>query len=279
MEIMGSQASAPVTCQEADAFVDRYIDQLIKAMPAGVRAHIASCGRCAKLYGWVISESLGEPVSAELEQRLRERIHGALTPVKPLPSGRLLAARFVFVFLLLMALFFVPAGFAGLESMSGLQVAVVVTVLGAATVFLSLSLSWQMIPGVYHRIPAPWIIGAFAAGFVAVVALLFPWEARPEILSHGWDCTRFGLMMAAPVAVVLVVLAVRGAPLSYRTLGASVGATASLCGLTVLQFACHNQHAGHLIVWHGGVVLISVFAGYVLGWAAETLAARRAGAR
>ena len=58
-------------------------------------------------------------------------------------------------------------------------------------------------------------------------------------------------------------------------LGASLGAVSGLLGLTVLQFSCDNQHAGHLILWHGAVVVISVASGYLFGRLAQFIAIRR----
>ena len=65
--------------------------------------------------------------------------------------------------------------------------------------------------------------------------------------------------------MILLALALRGAPLSGHTLGGCLGATAGLLSLTVLQFSCGNQHAGHIILWHGSVVALCSVAGYLLG--------------
>lgn len=39
--------------------------------------------------------------------------------------------------------------------------------------------------------------------------------------------------------------------------GGTLGATAGLLGLTVLQFRCIHQDALHLIVWHGSVLVLA----------------------
>lgn len=261
--------------------MDRHIDaQLGRSdaeLPAAAAAHLAECERCAQLYQWLRDGAPGDEPSPELTERIRNPLCAAMRPVKPLPSGRVLAARFLGVFSLLAILLVAATGAGGLANMSMLQFLVIGAVLGAAAVFLSVSLSWQMVPGRGHRIPAPLLIGVFAAGFLVVIASMFAWEDSSEMLSMGWGCTSMGLIVAAPVGALMLWLASRGAPLSLGMLGASLGATSGLLGLTVLQFHCPNQHAGHLLIWHGGVVAICVGAGYLLGRIAERVAARRAG--
>jgi hypothetical protein len=64
-------------------------------------------------------------------------------------------------------------------------------------------------------------------------------------------------------------------------MGATLGATAGLLGVTVLQVKCPHQEALHLLVWHGSVLAIATGAGLLTGWLAQRSsrrAARREGA-
>ena len=79
------------------------------------------------------------------------------------------------------------------------------------------------------------------------------------------------------MGAVLALLVVRGAPLSCGVLGASLGAISGLLAVTVLQFSCSDQHAGHILLWHGAVLLISVCAGYLLGRLGGYITRRRIG--
>jgi|GEM_PF-4076225 len=45
-------------------------------------------------------------------------------------------------------------------------------------------------------------------------------------------------------------------------------------GVTVLQFTCVLQDIGHLLVWHGGVLVISTLAGWLVGRSVSSLDAR-----
>jgi hypothetical protein len=48
-------------------------------------------------------------------------------------------------------------------------------------------------------------------------------------------------------------------------LGATLGAIAGLLAVTVLQYTCELQDIGHLLVWHGGVLVLSTLAGALIG--------------
>jgi hypothetical protein len=52
-------------------------------------------------------------------------------------------------------------------------------------------------------------------------------------------------------------------------LGATLGATAGLLGVIVLQLQCPHQEALHLVAWHGGVLILATGAGIIIGRAVE----------
>jgi hypothetical protein len=267
-----STAKASITCEQADELLDSQFGAA-GDVPETASAHLQDCARCRRLYGWMLAGADAAPLG--IEAALSERICSKLKPVKPLPPTGALAGRFVAMFAVLVILMVGVLGAAGAENMTLPQLLVIAAVLGASAIFLSLSLSWQMVPGQHQRIPAPLLIGAFGLGFLVVVAAMFPWENMADLFDLGWGCTRAGLLMAIPAAGLLAFMATRGAPLSFGRLGASLGAASGLLALTVLQLHCGNQHAGHLLLWHGGVVLLCTAGGYVLGRAAEVVAARR----
>jgi len=57
----------------------------------------------------------------------------------------------------------------------------------------------------------------------------------------------------------------RGAFLNLTALGGTLGAIAGLLSVTVLQFTCNMQEIAHLLVWHGGVLVISTVVGALIG--------------
>ena len=163
---------------------------------------------------------------------------------------------------------------AGIEAMNLPQLIGISLILALGVALLSLSLAWQMKPGSLQRIPARAAIGILAAGLAAGIVLLFPWRTPEAFLVRGWHCLRAGLALAVPAALVFAFLARRGARLSLGMLGGTLGAIAGLLGVTVLQFTCALQDIGHLLVWHGGVLVISTLAGALIGRSVSSLSAR-----
>jgi hypothetical protein len=88
-------------------------------------------------------------------------------------------------------------------------------------------------------------------------------------LSRGWPCLALGSAIAIPGGVLFWLLTRRGVPLSASAFGGTLGAIAGLLGLTVLQFRCIYQDAAHLLVWHGGVLVLSITTGILVALAIE----------
>lgn len=271
---MDTQART-MKCEDADRILDGLFGRPAETLPEKVREHLASCPRCARLYRWAVSDAGPWAVSEDFTARLQSLLAEDLRPVKPAPSGPVLALRFAGVFGLLLVVWMLISGLAGAHAMTTAQMVSVSAVLAAGAIFLSVSLSWQIVPGKARWLSPPLLIGVFLAGFLTVVGVMLPWESSGEIFAAGWLCTYHGLIAAIPAAAILTLLALRGAPLSFRALGTSIGAASGLLALTVLQFGCKNQHAGHVLVWHGAAMLGCLGAGYALGAGADRLRARR----
>ena len=250
------------------ASVDRELDTQFGARELGpsneARQHFQECERCRRLYQWMTEKPIPADGSPELYRKIQSSLQPSLKPVAPQGSPRSLAARFCTVFLL----FALPAigmmGIAGLRQMDLLQMIGITVVLVVGGMLLSLSLAWQMTPGSLQQIPTKVAVPALAAGFLLGTALLFPWHAPETFFVPGWHCFKVGIAMAVPVSFLFWLLARRGAPLAIGSLGGTLGAIAGLFGATVLQFTCSRQEAGHLLVWHGGVLVASILMGVVI---------------
>ena len=166
-------------------------------------------------------------------------------------------------------------GVDGLRQMDLLQRIGISGVLVLGGVLLSLSLAWQMTPGSLQPIPTKVAIPVLAAGFLMGTALLFPWHAPEAFLARGWHCFKAGIAMAVPSAILFGLLAHRGVPLAIGRLGGTLGAIAGLFGATVLQFTCSRQEAGHLLVWHGGVLVASILMGLLIAQVVSRVSGRR----
>ena len=82
-------------------------------------------------------------------------------------------------------------------------------------------------------------------------------------------CLKNGLTYAIPGGLLFWLLVRRGAILFPKLIGAAVGGLAGLIGLSVLEMNCPNLDVYHILVWHGGVVVISSAAGALLGATVE----------
>ncbi len=270
---MSTSTEARFSCQGVDGYLDGLFSGSSEELPEHVRRHIAECPRCAELHRFALAWGTEPAVFDELAGRISSALSEDLAPVKPLPSTGILTLRFLVIFAMLGGLLLFWMGAAGLQRMSVTQASFVAALLAAGAILLAVSLSWQMVPGERQRIPLPLLLAAFGAGFLLVAAGLFPWEGR-GFVDAGWGCARAGLLISIPVGILLLYIAMRGAPLSYGKLGASLGATSGLLGLTVLQFHCENLDAAHVLFSHGAIVAVATAVGGLLGMAAMRLSTR-----
>ncbi len=203
--------------------------------------------------------------ASELSPELRRKLNGALgaslQPVKPLPSVRVLMVQFGSVFLLFAAVLIATMGIAGFRTLQAWQALGIVAILAVGVSLLSLALAWQVCPGSLQKIPPVLSWASYGIGFLTGAALLFPWRESAGFFPQGWPCLLIGSAVAIPGGVLFWLLTRRGVPLSAVTFGGTLGAIAGLMGITVLQFRCIHQDAAHVIVWHGGVLLVSIVAG------------------
>jgi hypothetical protein len=268
-------AGLKTDCKLIDAELDRRFAGGAPEVSLRVQTHLDECERCRKLHSYLF-EGIASPgsVPRELQRRIVLTIRESLKPVMRLRSTSMIVAQLMLAFLLISAALTSMMKIAGIDVMDPRQLIGISLILTLGVTVLSLSLAWQMKPGSLHRIPARAALGILAAGLVVGILILFRWKTPEAFLARGWHCLRAGLAMAVPAAPVFGFLVRRGAPLSFGTLGATLGATAGLLAVTVLQFTCSLQDLGHLLVWHGGVLAISTFSGWLIGRSVSRLSER-----
>ena len=230
--------------QSSDVKMDEKIDRLLELAPA-------------------------PELSPDLHRRISGALATSLQPVKPLPAARVLAWQFAATFLLFAAALIATMGVTGFRTLEAWQALGILTILAVGVAFLPLVLAWQIVPGSQQRIPARLVWACFGVGFLTGAALLFPWRGAEAFVSRGWPCLLAGSAVAIPGGILFWLLSRRGVPLSAGTFGGTLGAIAGLLGLTVLQFRCIYQNAAHLLVWHGGVLVLSITAGVLVTVAIE----------
>ncbi len=212
---------------------------------------------------------------SELRGKITHLLTESLSPVRPLPRTLILVLRFLSVFVILAAAVIAMMGIQGIASIPLWQAIGITAILCAGVILLSSAAASQMAPGGRLRIPGTTVAITFVTGFLAGVALLFPWQTASDYFSHGWPCAVTGFGLAIPTAVLIWLVARRGVPLSGATFGGTLGALAGALGVTVLQFKCIYQNAAHILLWHGGVVLLSIAGGVSIGWVVDRNRNRR----
>jgi predicted anti-sigma-YlaC factor YlaD len=258
-------AALKIDCKSVDAELDRQFGRPGQPVSPLARQHLDECERCTKLYRYLTQPARDYAVSPELQRRILENAKRSLQPVSPLRSTAVRAAQLLIVFVLLAAAVTSMRKILGIEAMSPGQLAGSSAVLALGVVLLSRSLAWQMIPGSMQRIPAWTAVAILGAALLVGTVVLFPWQTPEAFVERGWRCLRTGLTLSVPTAVLFWQLVRRGAFLNFTTLGASLGAIAGLLSVTVLQFTCNMQEIAHLLVWHGGVLVIATIAGALIG--------------
>jgi hypothetical protein len=239
--------------------------------PENVRAHLVECEQCRALFDSLAGAPSPAPIPPSLYRRISHSLADSLTPVRPLPAFHISLMQIILLFVVLSGTLIAIMGTAGVQHMTTAELLVMSVLLGSGIYLFSLSLAWQMRPGSYQPIRVTGILGAFGSALLGGMVLLFPWRASPMFASEGWPCLISGLAMAVLAAALLWVIVRRGAPLSFRTTGAALGATAGLVGVTALQFQCPHQEAPHLLVWHGTVLAIATGLGVITGQVAARL--------
>ena len=266
---MSMSAEIGTDCRSIDNELDQGL--IARAQNAGTwslsakaREHIRNCARCRQLYAWLFDATPSAESSPEVYRRVQQQLKNSLTPVAPQAAPRVLAAQFLVVFLLFASPAVALMGTAGFREMSALQLLGIGSVLFCGAALLSWSLAWQMTPGSLHRVPARVAVVTLSAGFLAGIAILFPWHAPEAFLMRGWTCLKAGIMMAIPAGLLFWLLVRRGYAMASGMLGGTLGAIAGLLGVSVLQLTCDRQDAAHLMVWHGGVLIVCTCLGIVV---------------
>lgn len=213
-------------------------------------------------------------IRAQIEAAVRPSLH----PVSPLPSLAVKSAQFFCVFVAIGVLKLAVFGTRAFEQMTAEVLAGQMAITLGAALVLSISLARDMVPGRLRRLPQPMAVGIVFTAFAAAAAAVIPAQARQAFLAAGLPCLVSGLLLTLPAAGLLWGFLRRGAPLPGRAFGLTLGAAAGLLGAAVpnvpLSTCSHDIVGAHLLIFHGGVVLVAAIAGVVIATAQQTRAFR-----
>lgn len=260
----------------------RDIDDLMSSAPGNpVRTpeaieHLAKCGDCRALIGVLYEDGkLAPPPQSQLN-RIHARIIGNLKPVRPLAPSRFFLFACAIIFFCIVGIGVTPFGMNGWSALSVPQKIAIFATLATSAGLLVVSTVGQMVPGSkYALAPASLLIEILAILVIVFAAAFRPREEKAFVTS-GLACMKNGLTYAIPAAFLLWLMVRRGAILYPKLMGAAIGGLAGLVGLSVLEMNCPDLNVFHVLVWHGGVVLLSSGAGVLFGAAVEYIQRLRA---
>jgi hypothetical protein len=252
-------------CTLVDEELDGQFRSPTPELSPAAAQHVGTCPRCRELYRLAAADLEVVDVSPELRSKIHGALLSSLKVVEPVLPNRVTVVKFLLIFAALALALISMMGKAGFYAMDVLQVVAMTIILSIGAVLLSISLTWQMIPGSYRSIPINLIVTGSIVGPLTAIALIFPWRTSQGDLLHGWPCFVAELAIGIPAAAIFWIVSRRGAPHSGPALGASLAGLAGLLAVAVLQIQCPHQEAPHLLVWHLGAPLTLILAGILIG--------------
>jgi hypothetical protein len=258
-----------MTCRDMDGVIDSWSRDSV--LPPEASEHIGRCERCREVMRVLVEGPEVRQPSKSGVGLIHASLLRDLRPVRPLAPSSVFLAGFAVSFLAVAVVgaTLLPAYGWHVLSVSARIVVFASLALGAAA--LALSMARQMRPDAKYSV-SPNLLPAGVLLLVAV-AMMAVFHSREEeaFLSSGLWCLSSGLTFTIPGAVLTWLWLRRGAAQSPKLMGASTGGFAGLIGVTVLEVHCPNLNLYHILVWHLGVILLSVLGGLALGAAVEVV--------
>jgi hypothetical protein len=203
--------------------------------------------------------------SASQLRRIEAMIVTNLKPVRPLAPPRILLFACSAVLLGTVTVGAMPFALGGWWAMTIAQRFAIFSALTASAALLSISIVGHMAPGSRHSFASARVPNAILCALLLLIAAAFRPRTDHAFLTNGITCLIIGVACAVPAALLLGLIARRGALLCPRLAGAAIGGLAGLGGLIVLELNCSNLNVFHVLTWHWGVALIGTIAGALLG--------------
>jgi hypothetical protein len=258
-----------VTCRDMDDAISSWSgDSLLEPEHA---KHLAHCGRCRALTVLLDNTDVGFHLSERLLRRLQAGVSKDLKPVRPLPKPHIFLLASAIVFLSVVAIGALLLGTTGWHVLNMVQRTAVFVTLAASAVLLANSMVQQMVPGSKHAFAPATLPTAILIGLMLLIVATFRSQRESAFILGGLACMKNGLLFSVPAAFLLWLILRRGALLLPKLIGTAVGGLAGLSGLSVLEVNCPNLNVFHILVWHGGVVVIGSLGGALVGAAVESI--------
>ena len=256
-----------MTCHQIDELISSNLRT--SELPPEAAEHLAACERCGRLVRALNENPESRVPSTSQLKEIQSVLLRDLKPVRTLMPSYAYGLAFGLLFLAVVTIGCLMLGVSGWSALSTGQKIGVYTGSAIGGIVLALSMVRQMVPGSKLEIsPVQLQIGVLAL-LVLVMAVAF--QARHELnfVSSGLTCLRIGMTYSIPTALLSWLILRRGALLSPKVSGATVGMFAGVISVTVLEVYCPNFNLYHILIWHLGVIALIGLAGLTLGTAVE----------
>lgn len=221
------------------------------------------------------------PLPPELRRLVRDDLHSVRPLTSPVRRALVLLVWAPVVIALVLAIAPARTDAAELGWIFSWGVVLAELIAGAGLVTLALG---EAVPGRGAGRQAGLIaLTGAAALFVALSILVRGASAGIPIpnplVSHGPACLALTGLIGLTALAVVAILIRRATPLRASFAGLLAGAGTGLMAAGVYHLDCPVTHLAHVLVWHGGAVVLLALLGTGFGLALESLERRRMEAR
>ena len=226
--------------------------------------HLASCAGCRAMV-----EALTLPeahLDRERIDQLQALITTSLTPVRPLPSNRMLISSLLAVFAVFSLIAAIPVGYFGFHVLNTAQKFAYYTVILLCAMWFSVAMVHEMIPGSKETAsPGVRILTGMLSLALVPMGLFHNFDLH-RFVPLGIPCLRLGLICAVVSGALFWFVLRKGFFTSPAAAGATAGCFAGLAGVAVLALHCPILNSAHIIIWHLGAMVVAVFGGVLVGF-------------
>ncbi|MBV9499592.1 MAG: DUF1109 family protein [Acidobacteriaceae bacterium] len=256
-----------MTCREVDESMMalRPGEQL----PETAQEHLRGCAACRTLVSGLRDSAIDNQIDPAVLERIRAPLLASLARVRPLAPAGVFAAGFLIIFAAAAIADSAWFGHAGLSLLTNIQRFLIFGVLMALAVVASVAVARDMRPGA-RSVRGGVLLGVAVIAIEAIFLALFHDFSTENFLGVGLRCFRSGLLCVIPTALLVWLAVRRGCVLAPVSTGAAVGAIAGLTGVAAQELYCPVLTFPHVAIWHGAVLVVSVAAGSLIGWIADS---------
>jgi hypothetical protein len=204
----------------------------------------------------------------DAKKRVERAILNDLHPVRPLAPAWVFAVVLAALFAAISVGVASVLGLHGIRALSPVQRSLIFPTLLVAAWLAAVGCASEMRPAAGSRLGALTLIFS-AAVFTGLFSLIFHGYGTQHFVAEGVPCLVMGLGVSIPVGLVILYILRRGYVMDWTMAGLAAGALSGLTGLGMLELACPNLQAIHVLTWHVAVLVSSGILGYAGGWVAD----------